>query len=465
MIKTSFIKVNTYASLPFSENFETTWINRAGVRDVPSLYWDNIPATGNSSWNREDDGNSWSSTSGSYSPDGANGTNHSSRFHSYDALNGDTGILDLDINFSTAPLKDTLTFYYINTSGSDSLEVFLSTNGGLNFTKVGSQTTHINWTKIIIGLGNVSATNGVVRFKATSNNGASDIGLDEVKITGALSNQTSITAYSLPGQTGNANINVTARTIDITMPYGSSVSSLAAAYTLSAGATAKIGTTAQVSGTTTNDFTSAKTYIVTAQDGTTTQNWTVTVTVSKNNQTDITAFTVPSEIGATTINATDHTIAAKVLAGTNMTNIVATFTLSSSATAKVLTTAQVSGTTPNNFTNALTYIITAEDGTTTQNWTVTITANNPNDVANLESGESAIVYPNPSSGLFRVKLNTKAMVQMEVYNLAGSKIIDQRVEPKGDQNFPVDLTGSPAGIYLLQILTKEKAIQVKLVVR
>jgi hypothetical protein len=249
------------------------------------------------------------------------------------------------------------------------------------------------------------------------------------------------------------------------MPYGSSVSSLAAAYTLSAGAIAKIGTTAQVSGTTTNDFTSAKTYVVTAQDGITTQNWTVTVTVAKNNQTDITAFTIPNQVGATPINATDRTIAAKVPAGTNMTNIVATFTLSSGATAKVLTTAQVSGTTPNNFTNAVTYLITAEDGTTTQNWTVTITANNPNDLNDLESGEPAIVYPNPSSGLFQVKLNAKEKVQMEVYNLAGSKIIVQTIDTNGNQIIPIDLTGSTAGIYLLQILTKEKAIRVKLVVR
>lgn len=68
----------------------------------------------------------------------------------------------------------------------------------------------------------------------------------------------------------------------------------------------------------------------------------------------------------------DHTVALEVPFGTTVTALIATFTLSSGATAKISSTAQVSGTTPNNFTAAKTYIITAEDGTI-QNWVVTVT--------------------------------------------------------------------------------------------
>lgn len=89
-----------------------------------------------------------------------------------------------------------------------------------------------------------------------------------------------ITSFTIPGQTGTSVINSSTRTIGITMPSGTSLTSLVGSFTLSAGATAKVGTTAQVSGTTINNFTNPVVYTVTAQDGVTTKNWTVTVTTA-----------------------------------------------------------------------------------------------------------------------------------------------------------------------------------------
>lgn len=73
-----------------------------------------------------------------------------------------------------------------------------------------------------------------------------------------------------------------------------------------------------------------------------------------------------------TVNTTDHTVAITLPFSTNVTALVATFSLSDKATAKVGTVAQVSGTTPNDFTSPVTYTVTAEDFTT-QNWVVTVT--------------------------------------------------------------------------------------------
>lgn len=73
-----------------------------------------------------------------------------------------------------------------------------------------------------------------------------------------------------------------------------------------------------------------------------------------------------------TIDKNNHTVTLTVPYGTNVTALVATFTLSDGATAKVGETAQASGTTPNNFTEPVIYTITSLDGTT-QNWTVTVT--------------------------------------------------------------------------------------------
>jgi hypothetical protein len=88
--------------------------------------------------------------------------------------------------------------------------------------------------------------------------------------------------------------------------------------------------------------------------------------------TDFTTFTF-ADAGLATINGLDHTIGIEVDAGTEVTALVATFTLSPGATVKVGETSQVSGTTANDFTSPVTYTVTAQDGTTTQAWTVTVT--------------------------------------------------------------------------------------------
>lgn len=89
--------------------------------------------------------------------------------------------------------------------------------------------------------------------------------------------------------------------------------------------------------------------------------------------TDILTFTIPGQEGESVISAESHTVNITVPTSTPLDSVIATFTLSTGATAKVGDAAQVSGTTPNNFTSPVTYTITAEDTTTTQNWSVTVT--------------------------------------------------------------------------------------------
>jgi PKD repeat protein len=182
--KTAYIFVGGYASLPYSESFEGQWINRGDIRDVPSVYVKNTPATGDNSWSRNDDGVSrgaWYSSSGSYTPSGANGSSHSASFSSYNSSN--IGNLDFYINFSTLTGNKTLTFWCINTDGTDSLKVYLSTNGGTSFGSVlSTQLVNANWTQVSVDLGNVTATNGIIRFKATGDGGNTNIGLDDVSI-------------------------------------------------------------------------------------------------------------------------------------------------------------------------------------------------------------------------------------------------------------------------------------------
>lgn len=90
----------------------------------------------------------------------------------------------------------------------------------------------------------------------------------------------SILTFAIATQTGSSTINRTNKTVALTMPFGTDPAALVATFTLSAGAGAKVGLTAQVSGVTANDFTTPVTYSITALGGTVITPWVVTVTIA-----------------------------------------------------------------------------------------------------------------------------------------------------------------------------------------
>ncbi len=176
-----------YAPIPFHESFDSLWVNKLDSNDVPSNYWISNPITGNASWRRSNDGGSanWTAVNtGIYNPTGANTTALSARFHSNSAANGATGVMNCFVDFTTPGFKE-LRFYYINTSGADSLAVWESEDGGTTFTFLQKFTTVPAWTQEVIQLGNSESSNVIIRFRATRNGGGgaqTDIGLDEVNI-------------------------------------------------------------------------------------------------------------------------------------------------------------------------------------------------------------------------------------------------------------------------------------------
>ncbi|WP_426058748.1 T9SS type A sorting domain-containing protein [Hymenobacter sp. B1770] len=183
-----------YATLPYTESFEGPWINVLSTRDAPTTSWRNTPATGDNSWRREDDG--FASAGWRYADNEVPTTNfpippyvirsstgaHSARFHSFGTASGLQGRLDLYVNLSGAGSK-ALTFDYINPSGTDKLDIFVSTDGGATFgaTPALTATTNATFTAKTVTLANVSATT-VIRFQATSDFGDNDIGIDNVQL-------------------------------------------------------------------------------------------------------------------------------------------------------------------------------------------------------------------------------------------------------------------------------------------
>jgi len=75
--------------------------------------------------------------------------------------------------------------------------------------------------------------------------------------------------------------------------------------------------------------------IATAEDATTTKTYTIGKNAFVNDQTDILSFVLAEQTGDAVINAVDHTVVVEVPFGTNLSALVATYSLSSGANAKV----------------------------------------------------------------------------------------------------------------------------------
>lgn len=167
--------------------------------------------------------------------------------------------------------------------------------------------------------------------------------LHDITQPGSLKN---ITAFTFP-TLGAASIG--AGTVFLTVPYGTDVTALAPAYTVSPNATG-----APVSGTT-RDFTTAQTYTITAQNGST-KDYTVTVNVT------------PVSTAKDILGCTFGGLGAGVVSGTTVTLTVPpnqpvtalTPTLSLSPFATISPASGVS----QDFSSAVPYTVTAQDGST-----------------------------------------------------------------------------------------------------
>ena len=199
-------------------------------------------------------------------------------------------------------------------------------------------------------------------------------------ITVTASTSTSITSFGfLNGALVAGTVDNTAHTVAVTLPYGETTTRYPT-FVLANGATAKVSGVAQVSGSTTNNYSSPVTYVITAQDNTTTQNYVVTLTIALNADATFTSFAfngltpalVEGPGGKVAISNTWNSITVIFLPGTDRTSLVPTFTLATGATVKVGSTSQTSGVTANNYSSNLTYVVTAQDGTTTKAYTLKV---------------------------------------------------------------------------------------------
>ena len=157
---------------------------------------------------------------------------------------------------------------------------------------------------------------------------------------------TSFTILGIPGTVGP-------NTVALTVPYGTDVTSLTPTIVITGASVSPASGVAK-------DFTNPVTYTVTAADGTT-KDYTVTVTVAKNTAKDITSFSIlgiPGTVGA-------NTVALTVPYGTVVTSLTPTIVITGASVSPASGVAK-------DFTNPVTYTVTAADGST-KAYTVTVT--------------------------------------------------------------------------------------------
>ncbi|MFA5011874.1 MAG: kelch repeat-containing protein [Ignavibacteria bacterium] len=168
----------------YSQDFDTD--NWSGTNNSqPDANWTNTPTTGNTSWRLNNQSSTNNSASWSYPVAGKiksyGKTGYSAQFHTYGTANAEYGTFDLKLDFSPEGTKK-LSFYYTNAKGSDILEVSLSTNNGVSFGSVLETFTTGSWDKKTVTLGTSTEQNCIIRFKATSDFGRDDIGIDNVEV-------------------------------------------------------------------------------------------------------------------------------------------------------------------------------------------------------------------------------------------------------------------------------------------
>jgi hypothetical protein len=173
---------------------------------------------------------------------------------------------------------------------------------------------------------------------------------------------TDILTFVVASQVGSTTVNATNHTVTVHMPFGTNLTALQPTITLS-----PLATVSPTSGTATN-FTNPVNYTVTGGDAVTDQVWVVTITnIDPDTNTDILTFTLAAQTGAASIDLVNHTVSIEVAYNTTVTSLSPTITVYGTATIN-----PTSGT-ARNFTNPLTYTVTAQDAGTTQVWTVTVT--------------------------------------------------------------------------------------------
>lgn len=271
--------------------------------------------------------------------------------------------------------------------------VTLNVTTGVNITDV-SPTIELSFGATLISPASIESldfTNSIT-FQIQAENGS--IRSWTVTLIPILNTQADILAINFPELTGNPVINTTSKTILARALFGTNLSGLSPEFEISVGA----GIVPE-SGST-QDFTQPVVYTVTSEDGSNVTDWTITINLAPNTETDITAFTFDGIVETADINTTEHTVFALADRDSNFPFFEPDIEVSQQALI-------VPGSGILDFTDPVEYTVTAGDGVTSQVWTVTIeeNLNSEADITSFTVGNKTGV-PYPDRQLVEIILET-----------------------------------------------------------
>jgi len=269
-----------------------------------------------------------------------------------------------------------------------------------------------------------------------------------VVVTVAPNTETDIISFELTEQTGVASIDPANHTVDIEVENGTDLTSLAPTIEISDGAVIDPASAEN------QDFSDTVVYTVTAEDGTTQQEWDVVVTVAPNTETDIISFELTEQTGVASIDPANHTVDIEVENGTDLTSLAPTIEISDGA---VIDPASAEN---QDFSDTVVYTVTAEDGTTQQEWAVVVSEAEATGVHHKDDVIIS-VYPNPAHEKIYVRNPGNKKATIELHGINGQKYLR---EISDESQTVIDVSDLPAGMYILNILTPDKTITRKWVI-
>jgi len=263
--------------------------------------------------------------------------------------------------------------------------------------------------------------------------------------TNIWNTETEILEFDIPQAIAPEVIDDEANTIDVEVGYGVDLTSLTPTISISLGAS--IDPPSGVA----NDFSSEKIYTVLAENGSDVQHWTVTVTEAPSNETEILSFELPESTGPAVIDAVSATVDIEVDNETDLSSLIPTITVSDSATID-----PASGV-AQDFTSPVIYTVTAENGTSTRDWTVTVSK--AVSVSELHQADFSI-YPNPVKHSLYFDGNGKVIKQIKIYSLQGKLMETKTINScKGI----INMQNYKAGNYILKLHGKDSKVYVQMI--
>jgi photosystem II stability/assembly factor-like uncharacterized protein len=169
-------------------------------------------------------------------------------------------------------------------------------------------------------------------------------------------------------------------------------------------------------------------------------------------ETDIVTFELDEQTGDATIDAVNHTITIEVATGTDPTALTPTITVSEGA--KISLASDVE----QDFSDPVTYTVTAEDLETDQDWIVTVTIEVGIEEMTIEDIR---LYPNPVKEKLYLD-NIDLVESISIFSITGSQVLHMETA-SGD--ISIDMSTIEEGVYFISFMDIEGGVSTKKLVK